>query len=274
MNDPAQDQPFVLKALLAAAHLVTSVAAAESMSKGVDLDFDLARLVGCALAMSQISLASIWVVMGRSRVVFRWGALITLYGFWSHFLWRPFEDNYVVLNNMVWQAAALILAMWALHWRGLRMIDLLSLATPDDRGPTSTAVRGEARQFHLEHLFLITTVVAACVGAGRFMNFSGSSWRTTLILGLANAGVATALCWAIFSTRQFSQRLGLILAAVPLGGCALWFSSHWWEPIAGLYTLHCLLAALSLWIFRLCGYRLVGTAADAGTPASRLDTIS
>src|SRR5688500_2487762 len=102
MNQPTQDPAFILRALLAAAHITASIAAAEAMSR-FDAAVDPPRLVCFALAMAQISLASIWVVTGRTLALLRWGALIALFGLWLPLLWRDFEDNYVLLNNMVWQ---------------------------------------------------------------------------------------------------------------------------------------------------------------------------
>jgi predicted secreted protein len=256
MNQPAKDHAFVLRALLAAAHIVTSIAAVEARLGSINLSIDLACYT---LALSQISLAGIWVVMGRSLTVVRWSALIALFGLWLPLLWRPFEDNYLLLNGMAWQAAALIVAMLAMHWRGLRMINILSIARADEVEPASKSATGTApRQFHLEHLFLLTTIVAACVGAGRFLNLSSSAWRMTLLLGLANAAVATATCWAMFSTRNFLTRLALLLVVVPLAAAALCFGLGMYRwPFVVLSMLHCLVVAVSLWIFRLCGFRLV-----------------
>jgi hypothetical protein len=256
MNQQAREHAFVLAALLAAAHMLVSITAVEAMSKSTTIDFDYARIVSYALAMSQISLAAIWAVVGRTMVLLRWGALVVLYAVWSSLLWRPFEDIFVPLNSLVWQAAGLIAAMLVLHWRGLRMMSIVQQPirlSIDDALPAATG----PRQFHLEHLFLLMTAVAACVGTSRLLGFAASSWRISSLLGLANAGAAAAICWAIFAPRQFLLRLGVSLGAVFTGGCALGLVAHGWQPLAGLYLFHGLLLAVSLWIFRLCGFRLV-----------------
>src|SRR5262245_60427547 len=102
MDQTVKEQAFVLKALLAAAHVVTSVAAIDTMSRA-GLGFDYGRAASCALAMSQISLASMWIVAGQTRPLFRWGTLFGLFAFWLPQLWRDLDDNYVLLNNLIWQ---------------------------------------------------------------------------------------------------------------------------------------------------------------------------
>jgi hypothetical protein len=248
MNQPAQDHAFILRALLAAAHITGSIAAAEAMPGPTDGGFDYARQATYALAWSQVSLACLWVVMGQTFVLIRWVALVTVFGFWLPLQWRPFENNFVPLNIMVWQAAGLVLLLVALHWRGWRIVNVLS--TRDNQEGVA------AKQFHLEHLFLITTVVAAGVGAGRFLDFD-LWWRRALLLGLANAAAATVICRAMLSTQHASIRFGLTFVAVfVVTGVFSWLMSYEWEPLVGLYVLHSLLLAISLWIFRLCGFRL------------------
>ncbi len=247
MDQPAKDHAFVLRALLAAAHIVASIAAAEAMPGPTDVGFDYARQATYTLAWSQISLACIWVVMGQTLVLIRWVALLTVFGFWLPLQWRPFENNFVPLNIMVWQTAGLVLILVALHWRGLRIVNVLST-----RDKEAVA----AKQFHLEHLFLVTTVVAAGVGAARFLDFD-LGWRRTLLVGLANAAAATAVGRAMLSTQHALIRSGLTLVAVfVVTGIVSWFFSHEWAPLVGLFVLHCLFLAISLWIFRLCGFRL------------------
>jgi hypothetical protein len=144
------------------------------------------------------------------------------------------------------------------------------------RSNEAMSIHQQGLQFSIRHLMLLTFVVGCVLGVGRLLSpeFPGvhalarlltiSFWSridalsVLAIFSLCFVSVGVTTVWAMLGSHFLLRSVGVLLVAVSSGGIlsfGLVRSEHWFWFSVTLAEAAFLLT--SLWIVRLCGYRLV-----------------
>ncbi len=233
---------------------------------------------------SWLILASLWLVLGRTRLSLRLLPLIGMAGLAVLFslVTIGFE------NSRVWELiiAVGLMSVWLavaclpLRWMGYRF--KLIAQTDGEPSPKSEAtLRSSA--VPIRDLFLLTTVLAALMALGRLvppaMQVSVQMVANLLVLVVSVTLTGLFASRVGLSQRRFSARVitlfvaAMIAMALPLAWTALYqgwpavlspdVGFLWWE--LRLHTSTAVVTAVCLYAFRLRGWRLARamTAANA-----------
>jgi len=247
-----------------------------------------ARVVLVALAMSQVSLAAIWMGWGRAWLSWRTLILVLTVVVWSRLMaWSVQPDSADTLWNAlvaVWfssrgilsepdgiirpatmygqvlsaQCLGFLVPSCLVRIAGAKLIRESDVQQPDE------TIRNRRRsQFSLGYLLSWMTVLAVSLGAlqhafdYRFLwDFGGWSWWSWWVFPLAYAALALAALWTALGTRRPWLRC-VALALTTVGGIAAVDRL----AVTRAYTAFCVLQVAwllaSLWVVRVAGYRIV-----------------
>lgn len=238
------------------------------------------QVICAAVRYTQLSLAGVWLVLGRTSGPLRLLGVATVVAVWST-VWLLFVDdsaglaNWLAANSLMLLCAAA--GMLVLRLSGMRIIDLYQ---PDDP-PTRPYA---PRQFSILYLLGWITVVAIVLGVAKYL-LAGrrvspglvDQWEDLAFLG-GQTAITVVTVWAVLSTVAIQKRvLGLVVCiALAYGANSVAFT-HDELPVAALFpALEALLLAAVLVVIRVLGFRLVkGSAAAADrSPAGGVPTGS
>jgi len=227
-----------------------------------------ALVVLVALAMSQVSLAAIWMGWGRTWLSWRTLILVLTIVVWS----RLFEcsvapeelDDIATIYGLLLSAQCIgvLLPSCLARRAGIKLIqdgDVKQAREPD-------RVRRQW-QFSLGYLLSWITVVAVSLGALLHAFDYRVVWRASTLLSprsavspLAHAALALAALWTALGTGRPRLR-GVALSLTTVGAIAAVHTLV--EPSGGgrAYAAVCVLQVVwllaSLWVVRVAGYRIV-----------------
>ena len=267
---------FLVMLLLLATVLVTGVALSWA---GQQEDFPhVSLMVVWALQLSQISLAAVWLGLGKGPFPLRLGGTVIAVGLWSWLLSglpkAGSVDQWAVLLAV--QTVTVSVPLLVVRSLGLELSDPSSAAESDDDEDRSPRF-----QFSIAYLLGWMTTTAVVLSTVQCIVPEGSLpldmvLNASLAIFLAGrALIALTAVWAALGTRgpavvivapvvAGAVSYGALRVAAPDfgGGTAL---------CAALHLLEVLLLFGSLWVFRVAGYRLQGRvmeSAETAPPAS------
>ncbi len=194
--------------LIALSPLNSPSSAAEYLSIG----FLLGSLLGHSF------LASAWIVLGpnslklRLPLAFVWGLSLSTAMLVNTFLYRQPSGVGVIYLSQIGIASLTILIAWLIRWRfGLRITN----------ATTETVAQAEAwvatNQYGIQHLMVVTTLVAVAIAIGRVLVGSVLPWLQggeALIFGflvLAACLICVPTLFALLSVRLSWLSLGVQL---------------------------------------------------------------
>ena len=256
---------YALIALFLLATALADVAAAGATRKTFFESSKVGDILFFALPFSQISVAGIWLALGRApsplRILGAGGVLIgwiSLAHYQESFL---LPSEYAILFLAI-LASVTALALVA-RLRGFRFTEISASASKDIANPGPW-------QFTIARMLAWTTVLAILLGVlkwiGVFSEYPQWSPVESLValvlLGPGRAVVALAALWAAFGTRLIIARI-LVLALAEAASISFPYLTGSPGPLdLRLLAVLALEAAFllgSLLFFRLLGYRLERT---------------
>lgn len=252
----------VLIALLVLAAVVVDYAVLTAAQRRMHLP-DPAVTLALALGLSQVSLAAIWLALGRRPAFLRLIGTAVVVAAWTRSL-ASLPDSPHVEMWAAWltaQTAAVSLALLVARSRGLGMTDVP--AGEETETPTARAKR---LQFSILHLLGWMTAVAVVLGMLKCLPPSYAlGWNSffdshTAVFVGSHVVVAWTALWTALGTGRPAVRLvALPLATITAFG-ALWLYVGVPQRDVGrilvLYVLEALLLLGPLWVVRLAGWHL------------------
>lgn len=255
-----------------------------------------AVIVLVALAMSQVSLAAIWMGWGRAWLSWRTLILVLTIVVWSRLLgWGMSSGS----ADTLWSAVA---AVWfssrgipsepdGFDWIASRYASQLSaqclgvlvpsclvriagaklIRESDVRQPDEPIRNRRRSQFSLGYLLSWMTVLAVSLGALQhafdyriLWDLDSLFWSNSAQFLLAHAALALAALWTALGARRPWLR-GVALALTTVGAIAavhMLATTDGLRAYAALCLLQVALLLASLWIVRVAGYRIVREPLD------------
>ena len=258
-------RPGLLIALLIVATVLVDLVALSVAPSRPELPHP-AIIVLFSLSMAQVSLVALWAGLAGKSAPWRVIGLVLVVVLWTALLAavldyaspREIASFWTVL--LLAQAVAIFMPLSVARAVGLRMVSV------GDLDAVKAASTGRSRlQFSLGYLLAWTTAVAVTLGLLKYtvdyrtlFPYPGVWWKL-FVLAVGHAAIALAALWALLGTRWLGLRLpALFLITAAAIVCDSWLArlDPFWAS-----ALLCLVQALwlagSLWVFRVCGYRVV-----------------
>ncbi len=248
-------------AILVAVHVITGLVLGWFVEDG-SATFVSALFIG--LVFSQTSLLGFWGGLGMNRwpvrllgVIVGTAYLGPMFGISIREL--NFEMLFLVVLSTVAVAAVLLVVR--------RLVAQIQRS-----GELSITASQEGLQFSIRHLMLLTFVVACTLGIGRWLQpyFSGVIILAELAtISLCFVSVGLASVWAMFGKSPPLIRSIVVLLIAASSGCipAYSFNTSEYSFWISMMLAEAVFLLVSLWIVRLCGYRLVRLS-RSHTPSS------
>jgi len=253
--------------LLVAAHFAAGVSLASAVQA------DIARVGWLALVLADAGLMGIWGGLGTTRIAWRVPMVFAMTSALSAICITAMRawDNAgraTVTFVLVALPTALICGVLCRLRLGRRRLRFARLSNVS---PTC-----EGFQFSIRHLFLATTAVAIILAIGREMRTDSISvWAATLAVATFTPCVIMvelATLWAALGIGRPALRLAAVLPTAFVVGLIPPFYTE--EPVRSklatfvifsvIFGLQATILAISLLVFRSCGWRLV--SGDRSTP--------
>ncbi len=250
--------PKVAIAILVAVHVITGLVLG-GFAKDRPLSFLLAMSIG--LVFCQTSLLGFWGGLGTNR----WPIRLLGVAAGTAYLAPVFG-----LINGVWDNQLLLLVVLSTMAVAAVLLVIRRLfAQLRHTGEDGNLTGQEGLQFSIRQLMLLTFMVACTLGLGKWLHpyFPGNILATLATISLCYVSVGLASVWAMFGkSPSLIRSIVVLLTAVLSGGILAWLvmdgrQKRFWFSVT-LAEAAFLLA--SLWIIRLCGYRLVRLSRSAG----------
>ena len=244
-----------------------------------------AMALAIVLALSQVSLVTIWASVSRMQLPWRLTGVIAVVSLWSvaSFVFlrgTATRTDYSLddFDNQILNRALILLTALFPYATGLllaRPFRLAGATLPrvgvNDAGSDRNGARRPI-QFSLSYLLAWTTTVAIALGTAKYL----VRYRFPFVpLEVANAYVmhgtiliALTATWAVLGARRPGRASAYLFAACSLGGVAAYLIGL--SPTQ-VMTILLVLAQLplllgSLWVFRVAGYRLKWRFEGKATP--------
>jgi formylglycine-generating enzyme required for sulfatase activity len=224
-----------------------------------------------ALAVNQMSMAGIWMGLGRTPSPLRMLGAMGVFIAWA-FLCGPELEAVVLMIPFATISVCLLLA----RWRGLYCVDTFD--------PVSRAESDRPRwQFSISSLLAWTTVLAIVLGVFKWLDLI--DWILNPRFQMADAVplagltlIAVAALWMALGARPFLRRTPALVLAEVVSISTAYVTE---EPrvsanIAWCMVLDAVFLVGSLLVFRMAGYRVrwrralaTGSSASSAVPAKR-----
>ena len=228
-------------------------------------DLELSFALAWGLCFSQISMAAIWLALGRTPgprritlallILIAWNAnllgMMRRYDYWCDFMLIT-----VVL------AGAVVAPLMALRPLGLR-VSRVSFGN----GAATAWNNRQPLQFSIRYMLGLMTALAVVLGTLKWIvsfelqPLQGLVEPELAILAAGRGLVAWAALWAALGNRWTAVRMIVFVAATvaSYGGLLLsdrrYYYDDFWIFVL-LFSLEALLLFSSLWVFRMAGYRV------------------
>lgn len=258
--------------LLVGAHLVGVMLASHFIRQ----EHETTRWLIAGLIDAQVNMAALWVGLGRSPLVYRWGAMTSVIAAWTYVDYMPEHDNMRQFAYLLKHAGIATLWVQAARLFGVRLLQRHSLDSETASQDTTTVDHTTRVHWDLAQLFAVTTSVA-CLAAGQSLQPVPVTLSTIRSDFLFNPGpvavIGPASAWAVLSQGRWAWRVCLIIGCawlVAIGQLVvLNLSVFDWQDVLSLgwsmyghwglrYATDTVIVCLSLFTFRRLGYRLAG----------------
>ena len=218
-----------------------------------------------ALAFSQVSLASIWVALGRLSAPWRLTGAFLVVAAWSVAL------SYNLLaywDTIEWMAMLLIQALVILGPMLVLRASGVSCVRATEESPATEGQDDHGkRQFSLRYLFAWITATAIVLGIAQYSTrqetlppWNYNLWGEAGVFAAVHIVITCSSLWIAFGTRWLILRvilLAMIVLATAIGPHLLnYIADDRSIAISLMFGMELLLMLVSFWVIRVAGYRV------------------
>jgi hypothetical protein len=258
-KSPAKPWPRAVAGLAVAAHISIALALWQAPKPRHDADGHH-HGIALSLLLAQASLLTVWLVIGYGPVIRRLGWAMCGWSGIAYVLataeWTDSVETCVfALQILVTGAAVAVLRLF----RG-------AVTRPNTDGR-------KAHQFSILELFAAALAISIAAALWIRIDAAGTfepldiSDTATVLLAVSLPAAALTLISSIGLRGNSSLGVQMVAAgAALLLSLALQTNRHWeWDGMFEIHASHWFTVAATLWVFQMCGYRLVRTTTSAQT---------